>query len=569
MTLKSPSRILAALVAALALGPAAVQAAAPDAGQLLREQQPQRQLPRPLPAVEGEAERPPLSDTGVRVTVVGFRFSGHQGLATEAELQAVVAGAVGRSLGFAELQQLAEQVTAHLRAQGWFLARAYLPKQDVTEGWVEIAILQGKSDGSLSIIRDKSVRIGEETLRAIGASAVRPGQPLHGQALERAVLLMNDLPGVSARASLAAGGSPGTTGVQVAVSEGPLLSGAAWGDNQGNRYTGAWRGSGLISLNDPLHYGDRLSLMLTGGEGLLQGRAEYAMPLTASGLRGSLAYTGMVYELGKELEAQDLDGWGHTVNAGLSYPLLRSRTTNVRATLGYEFKALVDRAVDLDIRDRTLHSGTAGLSGDHYDRWFGGGYTSWSGGVTTGALDEAVANIGLTQTQGAYTRVNLSLTRLQRIVDRLALNLSWGAQLTLDNLDSSEKFYLGGPSGIRAYPVGEAPGDEGHLINVDLLYDLPLPPEWGAVQLNGFYDAGHITLHKQLWPNAVATATNQNRYWLQGAGLGLSYSYAGWFSLKLAWAHVIGDNPGRSAAGLDADGRSDEQRVWLRASIYF
>jgi len=558
-----------ALVLPFLISFSAAQAAPPDAGQLLREQQPQRQMPRQLPTPEAEKERPPLSDSGVRVAVKGFTFSGIEGLATESELQALVADAVGKSLSFSELQSLAAKVTAHLKDKGWFLAKAYLPKQDVTGGVIEIAVIQGKSDG-LIIRRDKSARISEKSISSIAQKSVRPGQPINQQRLERSALLINDLPGVTARASLAQGSTPGTTSVQLDISEGPLLSGAIWGDNQGNRYTGAWRGNGLLSINDPLGYGDQLSLLITGAEGLILGRAGYIFPIASNGLKGNLTYTGMGYEIVEgETEVLKQEGDSHTIDAGLSYPILRSRTANVTTSIGYEFKKLTDSISDVDTRDKTLHSGTVSFMGDKYDTFLGGGYTTWNAGATTGTMDETIADIAITNTEGNYTRFNFGLARLQRLTEQTTLNLSYSGQLSLDNLDTSEKFYMGGPYGVRAYPVGEAAGDEGHLFNVDLRYDLPLPASIGLFQLNGFYDAGWIRLHKDTWPNSITTISNKNDYWLQGAGLGLNYSYKGRISIKATWAHTLGNNQGRSTSGRDADGRNDDNRFWLQAMLFF
>lgn len=560
--------VTVATAALLALASSMALAAPPDAGILTREQQPQRQIPQQLPKVEGQIEQAPLADTGVRITVKGFKFTGNEGLATEEELQQLVSASVGKSLSFRDLQDLASKITEYLKKKGWFLARAYLPKQDVTSGVIEFAFIQGRSDGSLTIRRDKSARISDETIRAIARNAVQPDQPLHESNLERSALLMNDLPGVSAKASLAAGAVPGTTGVQFDVSEGPLLSGSVFGDNQGNRYTGAWRGNGMLTVNDPFRYGDQLSLLLTGSEGLTQGRAAYSFPLTTSGLKGSISYTGMQYELIGPLSALNAQGQSHTVDAGVSYPLLRSRTANITTSATYEFKALIDSDNNVDTDNRQLHSGIIAFNGDKYDTLFGGGYTTWNAGVTTGSFNNDVAT-SLPDTQGAYTHFNLGLSRLQRLCEHTSINLSWTAQLSNDNLDTSEKFILGGPNGVRAYPVGEASGDEGQLFNVDLRYDLPLPAVWGSLQLSGFYDAGEIYLHKQPWTNSIATATNKNEYWLQGSGVAFNYIYKDKFSLKGTWAHTIGDNPGRSASGTDADGRSEANRFWLVGSMYF
>lgn len=541
----------------------------PDAGQLLREQQPQKKLPKQLPTPEEEPEKPAKADTGVRVHLKGFTFSGYEGLITEDELQTLVADVVGKELSFGELQAVVTRVTRHLNAQGWFLARAYLPSQEITSGIIEVAIIQGKSDGSLTVKGDQTVRIREERLHRMGEQAIQEGRPLKTQTLERAVLLMNDLPGVSARASLAPGVDPGSTAVEIRVSEGPLLSGALWGDNYGNRYTGAARGNALVSVNDPFHIGDQLTLIVTGSEDLYLGQAVYSAPLSANGLRGNLSYTGLYYELGKELASIDADGDAHTVNAGMSYPWLRSRRTNIVSTLDYEYKDLSDSSADIDLHNKKLHSATLALSGDRYDTFFGGGLTTWTAGGTLGHMNEETADIAITGMEGGYTLFNVGLARLQRLSQRLMLSLSWRGQFSLDNLDSSEQFSLGGPYGVRAYAVGEGLGDEGHLFNMEIDYDTPLPSRYGTLKWNVFYDAGYITLHKDPWINSIVTATNKDHYWLQGAGIGFAYTYDNKLSVTTFWAHVIGDNDGRSFDDKDSDGKSDNNRFWVQAAWRF
>lgn len=561
-------RAMAALVwLCLVVTPAA--AAPPDAGQLLREQQPQRQLPHQFPQLEAEKERAPLVDSGIKVMVKGVRFSGFEGLATENELQALVADVIGSELGFQQLQALAARVTAYLKDKGWFLARAYLPGQAITSGIIEIAVIQGRSDGSLQIKPAENVRISTRRLYDMTAAAVAAGAALHEKQLERSILLMNDLPGLSARASLAAGSTPGTTAVQVDVSEGPLFSGAVWSDNHGNRHTGTWRGTGMLNVNDPLRYGDQLSLLLTGAEGLNQGRAAYSFPLFSDGLKGTIAYTGMGYELIGDLASLKAGGYSHSVDSAISYPWLRSRVANIQSSLGYQFKIFADDADGTKVRDKRIHSGTAAISGDYYDRFMGGGYSAWNAGVTVGTLQVGIEDVSITGTEGTYTHFNLGVSRLQRLAERLSINFSWSTQLSLDNLDSSEKFNLGGPHGVRAYTVGEGVGDSGHLFNVDLRYDLPLPSRFGLVQLNGFYDAGQTTMHHSPWQNSVVTASGKNSYWLQGAGAGVSYVFGRQLNIRGNWARTIGDNPGRSTSGKGADGRSDADRFWLQAMILF
>ena len=194
--------------------------------------------------------------------------------------------------------------------------------------------------------------------------------------------------------------------------------------------------------------------------------------------------------------------------------------------------------------------------------------------VTTGDLDLSRVDADKAQddatahTNEQFTRANINLARLQRLADGLGLSYSYSGQLALGNLDSSQKFILGGPYGVRAYPVGEASSDDGHILSAELRYSLALTPALGAFQVIGFYDAGYATLHKKVW-GAISTATGKNHYWLSGIGGGVSMSRPSLYALRLMYAQQFEDNPGRGTDGNNADGRDDKGHFWLLAVVYF
>ena len=541
----------------------------PDAGSILRDQQNTLQQPKELPLRQEDKTQPSKAEEGIMVEVKGFTFSGYDGVTTVTDLQSIVDGAQGKKLSFGELNALTNKITAHLKEKGWNQARAYLPTQDITSGIIHIAITQIKSDGSISTKMDTSVRISDRVIHNFIQPTARVNQPVNEHDLERSLLLLNDIPGVSTKASFVPSATTGMNSLEIAVTEAPLFSVNLWGDNYGNRYTGALRGNTMVSINDPLNYGDQMTLLLTEASGLAQGRVGYSFPVASDGIRGNLAYTGMRYELGHELASLQYKGTSNSIDAGFSYPLLRSRNANLTTLLSYGFRSLIDTKSEIDIRNKQINNATFGASGDRYDQLFGGGYTSYNASVTTGKLHESVADAALTGTEGSYTRFNAALTRLQKLNEHVNIVVSGSAQIAGSNLDSSEKFTLGGPNGVRAYPVGEASGDQGQLINADLRYALPLAANWGTLQLIGFYDAGHITLNKNRFPGDISNATNRNDYWLQGIGVGLNYSYSTRVSLRATWAHVIGDNPGRSTAGNNSDGQNSNNRFWLQGIFSF
>ncbi len=554
----------------------AFAAPVPDAGSILREQQQQpTRLPDRLPKPgESDVERPSLTDSGVKILVKGFRFTGIAGMASEAELQELLKDAVGKVQGLTDLQRLAGLVTDYLRGKGFFLARAYLPKQDVTSGIIEIAILGGRIDGGATIKVKEPRRIRDGVLQGIVESGVRSGEALHENQLERSLMLLNDLPGINARAILERGGTYGSTKVLIDVSEGPLFSGGVSGDNFGNRYTGIWRGTGYVSINDPLGIGDQLFLSLTGTEGLYQGRAGYSTLLHPSGLKGGISYSGLHYELGKELASLDAHGRADTLGTNFSYPVLRCRSFSLWGNVNYEYRMLNDYANGTLTRDRDMHAGTADLTARGYDIFGDGGLTSvrlaiTAGDLQLGVLADAQEDSMTAKTTGSYYKFDYAVSRLQKLIGDFSLYASGNGQLAGSNLDSSEKFILGGSDGVRSYPVGEASGDEGHSFTTELRYDVPKNGAWGDLQLVGFLDAGNITLHKTVWTNAISSGTGKNNYWLSGVGLGVNLSKSTVYALRASWAHALDSNAGRSPTGKDSDNYSDDNRYWLQASVWF
>jgi hemolysin activation/secretion protein len=165
-----------------------------------------------------------------------------------------------------------------------------------------------------------------------------------------------------------------------------------------------------------------------------------------------------------------------------------------------------------DVRNFTL-----GLIGNRFDRWGGGGANFASLTVTTGDIDlgtlDTNENVAL---EGRFTKLSYLLSRQQAVSNQISFYAALSGQLADSNLDSSEKFYLGGANGVRAYPSSEGGGSEGAMLNLELRYRL-MP----NLVLTGFYDWGQVN---QNHDNAIASPANPNRYDLQGAGVAAAWA---------------------------------------------
>lgn len=171
-------------------------------------------------------------------------------------------------------------------------------------------------------------------------------------------------------------------------------------------------------------------------------------------------------------------------------------------------------------------------------------------------------NNATAKTSGAYQKFLLSFSRLEYLTEELRFYAGVSSQFAPQNLDSSEKFSLGGPYGVRAYPVNEALGDQGYLLNFELRYKI-----YNNVDVTGFIDHGGIVLHANPWANSNPGIPAQ--YTLSGGGVGLNWSIPGDFIVRGTLAQRIGSNPAHTIDGYDGDGTLKTPHFWVMLSKSF
>lgn len=554
-------------------------ALAQDAGALLRdrEQQGELKLPEKRPADTATPSTvTPDTAREARETILikTVRFSGQASLLTEAERVALARRVEGKQVGFADIRALADAANTSLRQQGRLLARAVIPPQDATDGTLTVEIIEGKLE-EITFTRGKGVRIREPLLRAIAKRQVQRDS-LTKDDLEGALLRMNDLSGVTARSRLAAGTAAGTSRLMVDVAEEPVLSASLYGDNYGSPSTGRAQGHAQLAISDLTGRGELTQFGFSYSEGQRYASASFAVPLTGSGLSLFASYGYLSYENVDAIgQAAGLEGQAHYGTLGLRYQTHRSRDFNLRVSAALNGKALTDDSTAGRLADKRVVSGTLAVTGDVHDEFLDGATTQLSASWTIGDLDLSRVpmaalfdTLGL-KTQGTFHRLNADLLRLQRLSGAFSLLTRVSGQWASQNLDSSESFSLGGPYGVRGWPVGEGRGDAAITSTVELRYDVPLDGTLGALQFATFLDSGHIWLNKHTYGIPSFNACACNDYALTSAGASLSWRHRH-FSLAGSWAHGLGQNKGRSAVGgLNADGKNDRQQFWLSGSISF
>ena len=538
----------------------------PDAGSLLQQLERDRKPVLPPKALPTQPTQPSAMQPllGTSVTVSRFRFVGNTLLSAE-QLAPAVAEYLNRPLDFAKLQAASAAVAKIYRSAGW-IVRAYLPQQEIVDGVVIIQIVEAVF-GGVKLEGAAATRVSLAQIQR-GFDAVQAtGAPLNADAIDRALLLTEDLPGVAVAGSLRQGKQANETELVVKLADKPLVMGDATFNNTGNRSSGANRLSANLNFNSALELGDLLSANLIHTDGSDYLRLGGTLPVGANGWRVGVNASSMRYRLvTAEFAALDSKGTSGTAGLEASYPLIRARLQNLYLNASLDHKTFDNQGNEATVSNYHSNSLSLGLSGNLFDRTGGGGANFASLILTNGQLNlngspNQPADAATGQTEGSFSKLRYSASRQQVITEELSFYAALSGQWASKNLDSSEKFYLGGSSGVRAYPGSEAGGALGQLINLELRWRLPQ-----GFNLSGFVDAGHVSVNVD---NNFAGAPLLNDYSLKGAGLTLTWQGNSGLNLTTTLARRIGDNPNPTATGNDQDGSLVGNRLWLAASLPF
>ena len=474
----------------------------------------------------------------------------------EAQLISQTGFRSGEILSLTQLRVMTNRIADFYHRQGYFVTQVYLPPQNIQGGVVSMVVLEGRYE---QVILQNDSRASSESLGYF-LNNFSSGSPILSAPLESNLLMMSDTPGVLINSSLVPGKTLGSSDLLVKATAAPRVNGSIDADNAGNRYTGSTRVGATLNVNELLGYGDVASLRaMSSGRGLRYLRGTYQIQLGKT--TAGIGYSDLHYELGKEFQILDASGSQQISSLYMSQPLLRSKMANIYWGFNLDNKQFQDVVGSSNLPShKHVDVLSATFRGDQSDKL---GYTtyglSWSAGrIDIKDSDSRVIDFDNANTQGHFNKLSFNANRLQKISEAVSFYAGVSGQLASKNLDVSEKMELGGMYGIRAYPEGEAFGDEGYILTLESRLQLKgcasdLP---GQLQLIGFIDAGAIHANHKPW------APGENRRYLSGAGIGLNWGQAQDFMVRAYYAMKLGNETAKSAP--DAKGR-----FWIQAVKYF
>ena len=539
----------------------------PNAGSLLQTV-PTQPLQRTAPAASllpaFRADEPAAMPNTAPFLVRQLRVEGNT-VFDSATLQALLAPMQDKRLTLPQIVEGIEAITTYYRAAGYPLARTIIPAQTIEDGVVRVQVMEANW-GQVELRNNSAVK---DAVLMRTLSNLEKGSVIRLDALERATLLLSDLPGVVPRALLRAGQELGSSDLVVDVQPGAPWNASLSVDNFGSRYTGVARTNANVQWNNPLGRGDTLGLSsLNSQSGALNyARLAYELPVWRPGVLVGVDSSGMDYRLGDTAASLAASGKAQTSSLWLRSALIRSPRANLNALLGFSNNVLQDHVDSTGVKtDRTVNVWSLEFSGERQDDWLGGGNNTLGLALYGGrvGIDDATAaaeDASTANTAGGFGRATWALSRNQALGAGVSAVLSMNGQWAQKNLDNGQKFSIGGTTSVRAYRSGVLSGDSGAFGSLELRYILPIPQTMeptGTWQLAAFIDSAMVQTNKNPW------SSGSNEASLSGAGLGLNWQGSKGVSGRIFIASSLGELPTQLAGS-----ESTHTNAWWELSWAF
>lgn len=539
-----------------------------DAGQLLNELEPERHiLPEEKSTPEFAIEMPKrahqASDELIYVEGVELNFTEKDRLTEfapsnkkysleymERMVHELMDPQLGGEVSFNTLVKLAEQATEKIRNLGYPTAIIYMPKQDMQDHQLTMNVVLGSYD-EISV-DDKSM-VSEDAIKGY-VHAIQPGDLIYAEKLNKQLLILNDLAGVRAKASLTPGEAVGTAKLKVDVENLEKQGASVYVDNYGSHSTGRYRYGIGYHYNNIAHRGDQIqgNYVTSNLRGMDNYLFQYEIPVGREGSKARASFSRMTYDIWSNADI-NYTGNSKTLEIGTTIPLSRAFSHASFIDLAYRHRWIEDNIVTGDANERfdgkstdTVELAWKGYARDAYNMF--GYQMGTTVGVLRASTDTAEAAKSIARNNTHFEKSAASMYYIRKLSPVSSLYFNVNGQWSYGhNLDSSEDIYIGGPNGVRAFTTGEASGDVGVQGTFEYRYDTPI----NGLQLSLFYDVGYVRY------NANPLSADNSRT-LAGAGVGLTYSKSRDWYMKLDVATPLSNKYSQSY------GKDNNYMVWFR-----
>ncbi|WNL30742.1 ShlB/FhaC/HecB family hemolysin secretion/activation protein [Aliarcobacter cryaerophilus] len=505
----------------------------PKIGDVLKEVTPpkiereQKQIPK---IQQEQITTPKEFEDDKKVRIERFSISGATHMSNE-ELKQIVAPYENQDLSFNQIQEVTTLITKAYRSKGYFVARAYIPEQNIMtqDNRLKINVIEGNY-GEFKLENKSLVK---DSILQSNLDDIKDKDIVSTNTLERAMLIINDTPGaVVTKADVRPGKEVGTSDFLIGTEATNRVNGYLIGDNYGSQYTGKHRIMAGVDINSPFNIGDKISAFgfTSEKEGLLSGKISYDFPIHANGTRGEISYSKTTYELGSSYKELDAVGKSDSLTGRVTYPILKTRVENLDSYVEVSYNKMKDEIQSVDSKvKKDSYVSTTGLDYTKDSLVFNkNSQTRAAVSITFGKLnfndkDDKETDKNGANTQGQFSKINIELGKDIDIFDSLKWSNTLQMQYALGNknLDGSQDLSLGGINGVKFYQDGEESAENGYIYNTEFIYTLPIIAGIEN-KISLFYDIGRVYMSKNF--------TQEKSRTLQDIGFGYKVNYRNFFA---------------------------------------
>jgi hemolysin activation/secretion protein len=513
-----------------------------------RLQQTAPRLPRssaglqPLGAPEALASP---AEAKIHFKLMKVNITGNTIFAT-ATLESIFQPSYNKTISLADLQGLVNQVTTKYRAAGYVLSRAILPPQQIKNGIVAVQVIEG----FISHIDVKSNNIWATKIVRKYSENILNSRPLQVHLLERDLLLMNDLPGISVKSVITPSKTvPGAADLTL-VTEKTNVNAYTSYDNYGTRYLGPLEmgvGASLNGVTAPGSSDGVQYLTVTRVNELQYIAFNHSNPFGSNGLKMNLGYSYTHTLSGFVLTPLDVQGVNKLLYADVSYPWIRSRSENFYLHSTFNYQTVSSTILEQPFYEDLLRTLVIGGDYNVIDRFRG---------INDIRLDMekgfdifgARQHLNQSRPMGVpnFFKASLTLSRLQALPWQLSLLGAINGQYAFQPLLVTEQYSYGGSQWGRGYMPSEIVGDDGLAFKIELHRDSLYDKAWlQGIQYYVFYDAGLIWNRDgiNLPPKQTATSTGVGARFTFLPKLTANVFYAKPLTHSLSTQVIMGKDP--------------------------
>jgi hemolysin activation/secretion protein len=436
----------------------------------------------------------PRSVNELRFLVKEIRIEGATVLPPES-FAPLYASLIGQQVSVSDIVAVADAIEDEYRRKGYILSRAFMPPQRVTNGVFTIRVIEG----FVAAVDVEGADPRTEALVRRYFDPVLASRPLQLGAIERALLVANDAPGLAVTGVLRpAAGVQGAADLVVTVTQTPVNAGFSV-DNRSAQFSGVWTLGGDIAVNGVVDPGDQLSVSVAAAPSFLEklsDQVRYRHVIGSNGAEASMGVTLTHSEPGSQLEPLQLITDSLAFGPRLSYPIVRSRAQSLLIDGGFTVQSARVQTLGLPFSHDQWRVADVSLS---YLRgeFFGGGL-----GLTAdvaeglgifGATPNGSPNLSRAFANPEFTKMTASLHYTRPIFGPLSLAVLGQGQYAFAPLVAGEEIAFGSLPIGRGYDPAAITGDHGAGGSFELRWDEHFP-EWAIQTLEPyvFYETARI-----------------------------------------------------------------------------